>query len=174
MKIRRLSISMSLVLALSACVAGAPNINVSDSQAVTRAISIERDDFKKIINFQGPNASGTSDINLLIRAWKADATGKITYQIYVMDKYHSSGWRFYSTADDSNGNNLDTTVISRKVVGCYSTGCTYNEHLALNIEQEYLEKNQETGIRFKLSGKAGDKVFFIPSGYIKAFLSVAK
>lgn len=174
MKIRKLSFSISLVLALTACAAIEPSINTSDSQAVTKAISVKRDDFKKIINFEGPNASGISDIFLLIRAWKADATGKTTYQIYVMDRYHSKGWRFYSAADDSNGNSLDTTVISRKVAGCWSDGCTYLEHIALNIEQEYLEKNQETGIRFKLSGKTGDKVFSIPSGYIKAFLSVAK
>ena len=88
--------------------------------------------------------------------------------------YYGGDWRFYNSAYDSNGNSLDTTKISQDVGSCSTSGCSHFEHLGLNVTREYLEKNQDSGIRFKVSGKAGEEVFSIPSAYIKAFLSVAK
>ncbi len=163
---------MAITCALSACVT-TPRLDTSDPQAVSSAISVQRDDFKKITNYKGPNASPNIFDRLFLRAWKTDETGSINYQIYVMD-YYDGDWRFYNSAYDSNGNRLDTTIISRDVGSCSRYGCSHYEHLGLNVSREYLEKNQESGIRFKLSGKAGEEVFFIAGGYIKAFLSVAK
>jgi hypothetical protein len=164
-------------IVLSACVAPAvapaPRLNLNDSQAVAGAISVHHDDFKKVTNYEGPNASAEMGDSLFIRAWKADAIGSVNYQIYVRD-YYDDDWRFYDSAYDSNGNSLDTTQISQDVGYCRAYSCTHYEHLGLNVTREYLERNQENGIRFKVSGKAGEEVFFIPSAYIKAFLSVAK
>lgn len=173
MRIRAILFLVASACALSACVAPAPRLNVSDPQAVSSAISVQRDDFKKITNYKGPNASPDILDQVFLRARKADATGSITYQIYVMD-YYNGDWRFYNSAYDSNGNSLDTTLISRDVGSCSRYGCSHEEHLGLNVSRAYLEKNQDSGIRFKVSGKAGEEVFFIPGGYIKAFLSVAK
>lgn len=173
MKVGTIISVAATALTLSACVTTAPRLNVSDPQAVSGAISIQRDDFKKTTNYKGPNASPDILDQVFIRAWKTDATGSITYQIYVMD-YYNGDWRFYHSAYDSNGNSLNTTQISRDVGSCSRYGCSHEEHLGLNVTREYLEKNQDSGIRFKVSGKAGEEVFFIPGGYIKAFLSVAK
>mgnify|MGYP003594130486 FL=1 len=173
MRIRAILSLAATAFALSACVAPAPRLNVSDPQVVSSAISVQRDDFKKTTNYIGPNASPNTLDQVFLRAWKADATGSISYQIYVMD-YYDGDWRFYNSAYDSNGNSLDTTLISRDVGSCSRYGCWHEEHLGLNVSRAYLEKNQDSGIRFKVSGKAGEKVFFIPAGYIKAFLSAAK
>lgn len=170
MKTRNFFVAVVSAIALAACV---PRLNFNDPQAVAGAISVQHDDFKKVTNYQGPNASSNFFGTLFIRAWKTDATESIRYQIYVMD-YYDGDWRFYNSAYDSNGNNLDTTLISRDVGSCSRYGCSHYEHLGLNVTREYLENNQESGIRFKVSGKAGEEVFFIPPAYIKAFLSVAK
>lgn len=185
MKVHRIIAVTVSVLILSACGAPAPRptpqavapapkpkLDLNDQQAVTAVITIQRDDFKKITNYKGPNAADNYGDQVFLRAWKSDA-GSITYQIYVMD-YYSGEWRFYHSAHDSNGASLDTTLISRDVDSCNRYGCSHNEHLGLNVTRGYLEKNQQSGIRFKVSGKAGEEIFSIPSGYIKAFLSVAK
>jgi hypothetical protein len=156
---------------LSACAAIlAPDTNPNDPQAVARAISVNRDEFKKVTNYTGPDASNFPD-SVLIRAWKPD-NGRLSYQIYVRDEYEGD-WRYYNSAHDSNGTRLDTTVIDREVLTC-SRGCTLWEHLGLNVSREYLEKNQRQGIRFKISGKGGEEVFYIPPAYIGAFLSAVK
>ena len=173
MKRRQSIATVVSVLILSACASYlAPHTNPNDPQAVVRAISVKRDDFKKITNYTGPNAASFSDA-LFIRAVKTDA-GSMTYQIYVMHTY-SGEWRFYNSTYDSKGTPLDTTLISRDVITCAgSYGCTHQEHLGLNVSREYLEQNQQLGIRFKVSGRAGEEVFFIPPAYIRAFLAVAK
>ncbi|MBP6279882.1 MAG: hypothetical protein KA388_09000 [Rhodocyclaceae bacterium] len=157
---------------LSACAAMlAPDTNPNDPQAVLRAIGVKRDEFEKVTNYIGPNAANKPD-SLFIRAVKTDA-GRMTYQIYVMDQYDGE-WRFYNSAFDSNGTKLNTTQISRDVIACGSSSCIQQEHLGLNVSREYLEKAQQLGIRFKVSGRAGEEIFFIPSAYIRAFLAVAK
>ncbi|MFH1235829.1 MAG: hypothetical protein V1685_02735 [Parcubacteria group bacterium] len=162
---------VTTLLILSSC--GGSRVNPSDPQSVMGGISVEHDDFKKVTNYTGPNIGEKPD-RLFIRAWKSDATGIIDYQIYVMDSYFY-GWRFYDSAYDSNGNRLNTTLISRDFYYDFAKIGIYEETLGLDVTKEYLEKNQESGIRFQISGKAGKKeVFSIPPTYIKAFLSVAK
>jgi hypothetical protein len=152
MKIGKIIATAVTALALSACVAPVsrinvnhpqtvstpvPRINVNDPQAVSSAVSVQRDDFRKITNYKGPNASSNTLDQVFIRAWKTDATGSIAYQIYVMD-YYDGDWRFYDSAHDSNGNSLNTTLISRDVDSCGRFGCSHREHLGLNVTREYL------------------------------------
>jgi hypothetical protein len=194
MRIWKTLLLVMMVFVLSACnpprvkpsaKAPTPSLNVNDPQAVSRAIKVNRDDFKKITRYVGPYAVGGTlllggkevsrggDV-VFLRAWKTDSIGSINYQIYVMDKYNGH-WRFYDSAYDSNGNGLNTTLIDREVGSCSGSGsCSHAETLGLNVTREYLEKNQESGIRFQVSGKAGKEVFFIPGGYIKGFLSAVK
>jgi hypothetical protein len=128
----------------------------------------------KVTKYEGPNTATDGNDNVFLRAIKPDGA-KAEYLIYVADYYtYTNNWRFYHSAYDSNGNSLKVNVILREVKSCNSTWCSYIEHLGLDVSRDYLEKNQETGIRFKIVGKAGEEVFFIPSGYIKAFLAVTK
>lgn len=190
MRVRGGLLAATIALVLSACA----SLNVNDPEAVTAAISVRRDEFEKLTEYIGPNAVPYSlaqwfwPDKVLIRAWKGDALEALKvalkddpdakdlkstiYQIYVEDSFVGD-WRFYNSAYDANGNRLNTTLISRDV-GCRGSSCQYVEQLGLEITREYLEKNKETGIRFKISGKFGENIFFIPSGYIKAFLSVVK
>ncbi len=150
-----------------------PKVNWNDVQSIASAISVQRDDLKKITNFKGPSCSSSILDTVLLRAWKSDEDGRTSYQIYVIDYYHGA-WRFYDTASDSKGNNLDIKLNSRDVSSCDYFTCAHQEHLGINVSREYLEENQENGIVFSLKGKGREETFIIPSTYIKAFLSVVK
>ena len=150
-------------------------------EVIKNRTTIERDDFKKLVRFSGPACVPKSlpvytetpmvdSDYLFIRAWKRDGSAVVTYQIYVVD-YYKGDWRFYESAWDSNGNKLDTTLIARDATLCDGFGgCLYTEEIGINVTGKYLKKNEDSGIRFKLSGNAGEEIFFLPSEYIKAFL----
>lgn len=166
-------IILALLTPLLGCVATAPKLNLYNVAEVSQAISVKRDDFEKSSRFSGPNASIKPFDNVFIRAWKFDGSNALKYQIYVQD-YYEGGWRFYSIAFDSNGVMLKTIVISRDVGSCTKYGCSYNEHIGIDVSESYLKENTRNGINFKLSGKSGEEFFFIPGAYIEAFLKVAK
>ncbi|MEO6024533.1 MAG: hypothetical protein ABIP64_15745, partial [Burkholderiales bacterium] len=88
--------------------------------------------------------------------------------------FYTGEWRFYDRAFDSDGQELQTTEISRKVVECKRRVCSHLEHLGIKVTRVYLETKQESGVRFKVIGKSGEEVFYIPPAYIRAFLSVTK
>lgn len=140
-------------------------------QEISNKITKKYDDFKKITNFEGPaDSSGQCD-SVFMRAWKADGEKEATYQVYVMD-YYSGEWRFYSNAFDDDGNQLDFTQISREVGSCSRYGgCSHYEHVGINVTRKYIEKRSERGIRFKISGKAGEEICSLSSPYIKAMLA---
>lgn len=171
-KWNRVTSILAVAFVLAGCAAPRPPVNFNDPAQVSSRIQVQRDDFKKVTNFTGPSCAPNILDSVFLRARKTD-NGATSYQIYVRN-YYSGEWRFYSSAYDSNGNRLDTIVISRDVSSCSQYGCSHEEHLGLNITRDYLEKNQTDGIRFKVSGKAGEAIFAIPGGYVQAFLAVVK
>lgn len=179
MKALIITILVAGILMLAGCaepeprVAPRPKVNWNDVQSIASAISVQHDDLNKITNFKGPNSSSGILDTVLLRAGKSDEGGGFSYQIYVIDYYHGD-WRYYDTASDSKGNHLVIKLNSRDVSSCDYFTCAHQEHLGINVSREYLEKNQENGIVFKVSGKGGEETFIITSSYIKAFLSVAK
>lgn len=172
MKSGRIIAVMLVSIVVSACQANY-RIDGNDPKKVVAKLKTERDEFKKQTRFTGPNTASEDYDLLMLRATKADATGAVSYQIYIAD-YYSGEWRFYNSTYDSNGAKLETIVISRDVTGCDRTGCGHKEHLAIPVTLKYLEESTSSGIRFKISGKAGEEVFFLPGPYIQTFLSVAK
>lgn len=172
MKSGKIVAFMLVAIVISACQANY-RIDGNNPQKVAAGVKSEHDEFKKQTRFTGPNSASEDYDLLMLRATKTDATGAISYQIYVAD-YYSGEWRFYKSAYDSKGEKLETILISRDVTGCDRTGCGHKEHLAIPVTLKYLEENMSSGVRFKISGKAGEEVFFIPGPYIQTFLSVAK
>lgn len=171
------SFLLIIALLLSGCV---QSINWNDPLAIANRVQVKQDDFKRVTSFTGPNcALDQATDTLVIRAWKS-RDGNIEYQIYVADEYlyevirGGLGWRFYSSAHDSDGNSLDTTVIARNVDWCGSYKCSYIEILGIGITREYLEERKDRGITVKVSGKNGEEIFSIPAAYVQAFLSVSK
>jgi hypothetical protein len=134
---------------------------------VRATVKIERDDFKKMTRYTGSDLSSSSDA-VLIRAWKNDGATMV-YQIYVAD-FYSGPWRFYTQGFDSDGKRYATTLIDREVRSCTRYGCSHVETIGLNVDRKYLEGKRVTGVTLKLSGRAGEEVFYIPPLYLSTFL----
>ena len=156
----------------------AKRINWNDPTDIASSVVVKHDEFKNVTSFDGPNcAPDAPDDGVLIRAWKM-RNGDMHYQLYVQDEYTyelvrgGPGWRFYSSSNDSDGNNLETIRISKHVSWCGVNACSYREILGITVTRDYLEERKTRGIRFKISGRNGEEVFYIPATYVQAFLSV--
>ncbi|MBA5248973.1 MAG: hypothetical protein FE834_05490 [Gammaproteobacteria bacterium] len=157
-----------------------PKINWNNPNETQKRVTITHDNFEKIIEYKGPNAlcnysrvgscDGYFAGNVFIRAWKYIKTNSVSYQIYIKDLVYDD-WKYYDTAYDSDGNELDTTVISRDVDSCNARGCELYEHIGINISRDYLVEHITSGIQLQLSGKAGKDTFSITGAYIKGFLT---
>ncbi len=177
MRYSKFCLLTTLIFLLSACSATAQktSLNLDDPMAIYKAMSVKHDNFKKIINYEGPNIANNPRDLLFIRAWNYQKTNNLKFQIYVADSYEGN-WRFYNSADDSDGNSLEIVQISRDVGSCrrigYSHFCLHTESVGVNISRDYLKNTQDTGINFKLSGKAGERTLFLPGSYVKAMLLI--
>lgn len=152
-----------------------PHVDLNNAQDVKRSVTVKRDDFKKTTNYHSPEI-GYNGTSTFLRSWKNDKDADATYQIYVTTVYDDE-WRFYDTAYDSNGNRLDVLVIDRDVLkgSCSQYGCAHTEDVAFNVSKEYLEKNIQNGITFKLNGRTAkaEIIQSIPGAFIEGFLSAA-
>lgn len=169
MKVAKLIVLGVATFALTACGTTRQKLDWTNANVISSQILVTKDNFKKQILYVGPKYTEFSTGGyVLLRAWK-DASNNSAYQIYVKDWYPGE-WRFYDSAYDSKGNELDTISIDRKVDSCNKLGCSFEEHVGINVTRNYLMQNRLTGISFKLSGRAGEKVLYIPPAYIEAFV----
>lgn len=165
---------ISILGILTGCGTPRPPTNWNDPESVKLRMNIEYDEFEKVTTFRGPLVGGIygeHGSHVYIRAWKKNDS--FTYQLYTVDNFPGD-WKFLETAFDSNGIELPTTPISRKVDQCGKNGCWFYEIVGVDVTREYLEKNMGDGIRYKLRGKAGEAVYSIPPEIIKGFLLVVK
>ncbi|MBW2740642.1 MAG: hypothetical protein JRE64_17775 [Deltaproteobacteria bacterium] len=166
------AIFIIIFMILTSCVTK-PTINWNNPQEIISRINVEYDGFEKVTKFTGPYFKLDYDSYVFIRAWKFDINNKLSYQIYVKDRYYGD-WKYYNTSYDSNGNRMDFTLIHRDVDSCGGSGCHLIEHIGLNVDENYLKKHIKSGIYFKISGKAGEQIFYLPGSYINAFLNITK
>ena len=163
-------------LLLSGCYAPPPvelPINWDNPSETKNRVVIEKDDFKKTIQYVAPTmrivVSPVEVQNITLRSKTSLKTGKTLFQIYTLHNYDDN-WRFYDKAYSSEGEKLEVTLISRDV-DCYKSMCSHIEVIGVDLTRDYLEKHSETGIKYKISGKVDGGIFFVPAGYIKGFLS---
>lgn len=173
MFILKLLSSAIVAFALTACASSKLKVDMNNPQAVSEAITIEYDNFKKVTKYVGPDAADNVYEELFLRAEKPEVGGVVQYQVYAMT-ITRGGVRSYDSAYDSNGNKLDMVIVSRDLHLCGPMYCNYQERLVLNVSESYLESNKNFGMNFKLIGKNGEAILFLPSGYIKAFLETVK
>lgn len=168
----RTSIVITAALMLAACATTHPDWSNPGSAAA--GTTVERDDFKKVTSWVGPNCASARWDYVVLRAFR-EAGGAAAYQIYVMDYYDDGAWRFYDQAYDSQGRKMDLSVLARDVGHCSGTGagCSHFETIGLRVTREYLEAAASTGIHFQVEGRRGKAQFVVPAGYVQGFLQVA-
>lgn len=148
-------------------------------------IKIEHDEFKKQTNYEGGSLVDAKVeyapfyqndyYGAFLFAVKEDSSQEVFFQIYISSNYNKSmsqPFRSYDAAQDSDGKVLPLMNIHRGVESCNDGVCSVFENIAINIDRAYLKQREKNGMRFKISGYAGERVVVIPSEYIEAFLSV--
>ncbi len=99
--------------------------------------------------------------------------GLIQHQLHLSIKYTSGNWRNYYSASFSNGNQVDIALISSSAVGCSGSSCDYTEVMELNLSDDFLRSNMETGFSTVFNSIKSTNKITIPSDYIKGYLKVA-
>ena len=184
LKVQKIIAVAASILMLSAC--GSParkdalqtmpqsmKLDPDDPLSVAKATKVQQGDSSWATIYKGPNIAINPGDQLYIRALKS-GSGSISYEIYVVINYIGY-WRFYYLAYDTYGNNLGLTLMTRNIDECKRIDCVQQEILIVDVTRKYLEENMQGGLRFWVSAKKEKtrEVFFIPSGYIIAFLSLA-
>ena len=100
--------------------------------------------------------------------------GLIQHQLHLSIKYTSDKWRNYYSARFSNGNQVDITLISSSAVSCSGSSCDYTEVMELNLSDDFLRSNMETGFSIVFNSIKSTNKITISSDYIKGYLKVAK
>ena len=100
--------------------------------------------------------------------------GLIQHQLHLSIKYTSEKWRNYYSASFSKENQVDINLISSSAVGCSGSSCDYTEVMELNLSDDFLRNNMETGFSIDFNSKKGTNKITIPSDYIKGYLKVAR
>ena len=102
--------------------------------------------------------------------------GLIQHQLHLTIKYTSNKWRNYNSASFSDENQVDITVISSsaRALNCSGSNCDYTEVMELNLSDDFLRSNMETGFSIGFNSKKVTNNITIPSNYIKGYLKVAK
>jgi len=100
--------------------------------------------------------------------------GLIQHQLHLSIKYTSDNWRNYYSASFSKENQVDITLISSSAVSCSGSSCDYTEVMELNLSDDFLRSNMETGFSTVFNSKKSTNKITIPSDYIKGYLKVAK
>lgn len=139
---------------------------------VASSISRTRDNFRKVNTTTGPPIKNGASEHF-IRSFTIDGHNVRSFQIYA-EISSSSVPDNFDTAYDISGKKLPTTYIATKVIGCSRYGCSYAQHVGIDIDQEYLNRNRMTGVRIQLSSKSEKKIIIIPAAYIQAFLDATK
>ena len=100
--------------------------------------------------------------------------GLIQHQLHLSIKYTSDNWRNYYSASFSEENQVDITLISSSAVSCSGSSCDYTEVMELNLSDDFLRSNMETGFSIGFNSRKVINNITISSNYIKGYLKVAK
>ena len=102
--------------------------------------------------------------------------GLIQHQLHLSIKYNSDKWRNYDSASFSDKSQVDITLIKSKffAAGCGNSSCDYTDVMELNLSDDFLRSNMETGFSIVFNSKKVTNNITISSNYIKGYLKVAK
>lgn len=170
MKGRRILVMAILSLSLFGC--AGKSIDPTQYADVAASISSTRDNFRKVTTVNGPMIK-TYPVIFYIRSFAVDGYRASLFQIYAAIEAYSVP-DTYNMAYDISGRKLPTKQITTIVDGCGRYGCTYTQHVAIEVDRNYLLNNKQSGVRIQLSSKSDNKVIAIPAAYVQAYLDAVK
>lgn len=158
------------ILAVGALLAGCASM-----MTLRESPEVVDDGFEPVIKVLGvertmPNMGLNTYMNrYYIRSFVPRSGGAAEHQIYIIRTY-TGDWHFYDRAAFRGGSPAEFVQIDRDV-DCSQYGCTYYEHMAVNLPPGYLEANK-TGFAIKVYSQKGHSFTVdIKSAQISAQLS---
>ena len=167
---------------------------VEDPSSVAHHTRVDYSEHQGLISINGPQVLGNFYGTNLLRATKYM---KYPYnfsniQIYII--INMADWKKYTMAF-SYGKEYNITQISHELTNCHryekkkngddecsnrqrkecgsDVRCNTNQHLAVNISLDDLNRFAETGFTFELAGKNRKQLITIPASYFAGFRQVA-
>jgi hypothetical protein len=161
-------ISLVVMAFLTACTSNIP----TNSASIGNQVEIKHDQFKNQTWIETPlylSRQGITDtfpVKISLRAlYKNGRANFIQLYVTKMDVT----WGFYHSANGQDGYSFKFVKIDG-VVDSLGGMVTTNEHFALNVPREYLEKMAREDWQIKVYGKRNEGVFIVPSSLSKGFL----
>ncbi len=157
------------LIILSGCVTTMPK----DQQTIETKVKIEHDTFKDQTWISTPlylSRQGFTDtfpVNIKLRSLYKNRS-RVFIQLYVTKM--DVTWGFYHSANGEDGYKFDFVKVDGEVD---SSGgmVTTNEHFALGMSSDYLEKMSNKDWKIKVYGQRNEGVFIVPKNLTNAFLA---
>ena len=129
--------------------------------AVENGVTIEDDAKKSRIRFIGtkaPYGRGTGGANVyLLRSWLDRATGELSHQVYVTDRYLAASTRNWSRATGAKGERLKFNKIDTQLENCSPAGCPRLEAFGAGIDDGALRAAAGRGFTIEFAAEDGSK-----------------
>jgi len=173
-------IALSGILLLTAAGCSLLRVDPTNPVAVQEQVEIERDTFKNILYYRGPEVSNTADedsnapeVEGLALHARTGEDRRTRYFLSVTD-YYEGDWRGFDQAYDSTGGKFHALAVKHKV-NCHLF-CGYAEMLDIELSRQYLDAHAKTGLSMRLYGPSGasSAPFNLPAGYLQGFLKGLK
>tara|TARA_B100000929_G_scaffold38525_1_gene27584 strand:+ start:197 stop:916 length:720 start_codon:yes stop_codon:yes gene_type:complete len=142
------------------------------------------------IKFTGPEIYESDKVGILdnydykdyfLLGWKDKNNGLMRHQLHLSIKYTSDNWRNYYSASFcdkwqgcSDEDQIDITLINRGADSCSASICDFTEIMKLNLSEDFLRSNMETGFSIRFNSIKAKNKITISSEYTKGYLKVAK
>jgi len=158
----------TILIVLILLLGGCSEAGLRTATGVYTHTNASMDSDEKIAWIKGPTdkkyfadhgTSGYADV--FLRTLVKD--GHDTHQLYVA--FHDEDWVYFSSAYDSNGNELKFREIKRQKV---TAGIT--EHFAATLSDDYLESATHKGLEVRFVGKRGERKVYMRPHYVKGYL----
>lgn len=136
---------------------------VSDWDAQLRVSS---DAYTKVTTITGPwHSRGDAQARFSARAIRSSLV------FHLQMRVASHGWLFLETAYDHEGTAHQLSRDDGQVGWCGSLiGCTVTEYVSLVLTEAYVTARHDLGLDFKLVGRRGNALVFIPPEYVSAVI----
>lgn len=138
-------------------------INTAESyDSYAKATGVATDKFKV------PDVGSFFSPAFAFASLRGGVTDVGTESMELLVYYHdANGWKFFSSALDSDGNTLPVQVLDRQVEDTIGI----NEQFEASLTRPYLEAHRISGLDIRFGGKYGLLTVKLPASYIQAFLA---
>lgn len=174
----------TLILGLTGC-AGVSTKDQVDKWAhlskehFAQTVTLKDDSLETVATFDtqhgfqfASDVFGTVSEDDFFRAFVDKKTGKATYQLYWINRYRDSGWRYYNRINYNSPEGVKSVaaeVIYRNVdctgVGSTYKQCMYEEHLGVTLNDGFMRwlavgyspNDKAVVLKYKVSSKSGEE-----------------